>query len=172
MYFTVGHSTHPLDFFAGLLNKAGARVVVDVRTVPRSRKNPQYNRDTLPKALAAFGIGYEHIAELGGLRSRVAQVAREVNAFWENESFHNYADYAMGEAFARGLARLRELAREAPCAVMCAEGLWWRCHRRIITDYLIAAGEPVSHILPDGKVVAARISEAARAEGGVLTYPG
>jgi len=170
VFFTVGHSTHPLASFAGLLNKAGVRLLVDVRTVPRSRTNPQYNRETLPQALVAFGIGYEHLAALGGLRSRSADVAPEVNAFWENKSFHNYADYAMSGAFAAALERLRELGHAQACALMCAEGLWWRCHRRIIADYLIAAGEEVAHILPDGKVAPARLTEAARPERGVLTY--
>ena len=147
--------------------------MVDVRTVPRSRKNPQYNADMLPDALAARGIGYRHLAALGGLRPRAKQVAPEVNAFWQNQSFHNYADYAMGPAFASALRDLLSLNRQSgPCAVMCAEGLWWRCHRRIIADYLVAAGERVSHILPDGKVVPAEMTEAARrGPQGVLTYP-
>jgi uncharacterized protein (DUF488 family) len=146
--------------------------VVDVRTMPRSRKNPQYNTDVLPGALAAHGLGYRHIAALGGLRARTKTVPPEVNAFWQNRSFHNYADYAMSEAFRRGLDELLEIGGESPCAIMCAEGLWWRCHRRIIADYLLAAGKPVSHILPDGKVAAAELTEAARrAPDGVLSYP-
>jgi uncharacterized protein (DUF488 family) len=151
---------------------AGARCVVDVRTMPRSRKNPQYNTDVLPGALAAHGLGYRHIAALGGLRSRTQAVPPEVNAFWQNRSFHNYADYAMTEAFRRGLDELLQVGAESPCAIMCAEGLWWRCHRRIIADYLLAAGKPVSHILPDGKVAAAELTEAARrAPDGELSYP-
>ena len=172
MFFTVGHSTHPLDELAALVRAAGARFVVDVRTVPRSRKNPQYDRDTLPGSLGALGLGYRHVAALGGLRSRARSVLPEVNAFWQNASFHNYADYAMGAPFRAGLEELMELGKENRCAILCAEGLWWRCHRRIIADYLIAAGEPVSHILPDGKVVPAQMNEAARkGPGGVLTYP-
>jgi uncharacterized protein (DUF488 family) len=147
--------------------------VVDVRTVPRSRKNPQYNRDTLPAALGALGLGYRHLAALGGLRSRAKGVPPEVNAFWQNASFHNYADYAMGAAFGSSLQDLISLNGESgPCAIMCAEGLWWRCHRRIITDYLLARGEAVLHILPDGKVAPAQMTEGARpGPGGVLTYP-
>lgn len=147
--------------------------MVDVRTVPRSRRNPQYNTDTLPAALAEQGLGYRHIAALGGLRSRAKDVPPEVNAFWQNASFHNYADYAMGPAFRSSLQDLISLNRESgPCAIMCAESLWWRCHRRIITDYLIAGGEAVSHIMPEGKVVPAEINQAARkGPGGVLTYP-
>jgi uncharacterized protein (DUF488 family) len=140
--------------------------------VPRSRRNPQYNTDTLPEALRAHGLGYEHIAALGGLRSRVKDVPPEVNAFWQNESFHNYADYATGSAFAAGFSRLMEIGEERPCVIMCAEALWWRCHRRIITDYLLAAGERVSHILANGEVKPAELTEAARpGPGGVLTYP-
>lgn len=143
-----------------------------MRTVPRSRTNPQYNRDTLPEALHAQGLSYTHIAALGGLRSKAKDVAPEVNAFWQNQSFHNYADYAMSPAFAAGLSELLELGRNTPCAIMCAEALWWRCHRRIITDYLLAAGESVSHILADGEVAPAKMSEAARrAPGGALAYP-
>lgn len=143
-----------------------------MRTVPRSRTNPQYNRDTLPAALKAHGLGYEHIAALGGLRSKAKGVAPEVNAFWQNQSFHNYADYAMGPAFAAGLAELIRLGTAAPCAIMCSEGLWWRCHRRIIADYLIAAGKPVSHILPNGDVKLAAITQTSRpAPDGILTYP-
>ena len=147
--------------------------MVDVRTVPRSRTNPQYNRDVLPAALAAHDLGYVHLAALGGLRSRAKEVAPEVNAFWQNRSFHNYADYAMGEAFRSGLQELISLAEASgPCAVMCSEGLWWRCHRRIIADYLIAAGHPVSHILPGGEVKAAEMTGAAKpGAGGALVYP-
>ena len=139
--------------------------------MPRSRTNPQFNADALPAALAAAEMGYEHIATLGGLRSRRRDMAEETNAYWENASFHNYADYAMSDDFAAGLARLRELATQAPCAVMCAEALWWRCHRRIIADYLLAAGEPVAHIMADGSVVEARLTPAAQRTGAVLVYP-
>lgn len=174
MFFTIGHSTHALEAFAALVKGAGARCVVDVRTVPRSRSNPQYNRETLPAALAAHGIGYAHLAALGGLRPRAKDVAPEVNAFWQNRGFHNYADYAMSAPFRGALAELVSLNGESgPCAIMCAEGLWWRCHRRIIADYLLAAGERVSHILPDGEVTPAQPTGAARpAPQGVLTYPG
>jgi len=171
VFFTIGHSTHPLERFIETLRAAGARYVADVRTMPRSRTNPQYNTDVLPDALAQAGIGYEHIAALGGLRSRRREVQSDLNAFWENASFHNYADYAMSDAFQGGLSHLREIGREAPCAIMCAEALWWRCHRRIIADYLLAAGEDVRHIMADGKVTQARMTEAAHRERGVLVYP-
>jgi uncharacterized protein (DUF488 family) len=170
-FYTIGHSTRPIEEFTGLLQTAGVRLVADVRTVPRSRTNPQFNRDTLPDALSDFQIGYEHIAELGGLRGHKPDVATAVNSFWQNQSFHNYADYAMSESFRAGLARLRDLGRERTCAVMCAEAVWWRCHRRIIADYLIAAGEHVFHIMGPGRIEPARMTEGARAAPDGLTYP-
>jgi uncharacterized protein (DUF488 family) len=171
-FYTIGHSTRSIAQFVDLLASATVRLVVDVRTVPRSRTNPQYNRDVLPATLAAFDIGYEHIAALGGLRGRSTETPGAVNAFWQNQSFHNYADYAMTPAFRAGLARLRQLGRATPCAIMCAEAVWWRCHRRIIADYLIAAGETVFHILGENQIVEAHITrEARRAADGALTYP-
>ncbi len=170
-FYTIGHGTRPIDAFAGLLQDAGVTLVADVRTVPRSRANPQYNRDTLPRSLAALHIAYEHIAALGGLRSRRRDVPPEVNAFWENESFHNYADYAMSDDFRAGLTHLRELSRDHCCAIMCAETLWWRCHRRIIADYLLAARCTVFHILGPGHIEPARMTDAARRHHGTLRYP-
>jgi uncharacterized protein (DUF488 family) len=171
-FFTIGHSTRPLDAFAGLLEQAGVLCVVDVRTMPRSRSNPQYNSDVLAAALAELRIDYEHIAALGGLRPRQPDVPPAANAFWENRSFHNYADYAMGEGFHTGLRRLRERGHGKRCVIMCAETLWWRCHRRIIADYLIAAGEAVFHILGPGQIALAWMTPAARLGlGGKLTYP-
>jgi uncharacterized protein (DUF488 family) len=171
-FYTIGHSTRPLDEFIGLLRSADVTFVVDVRTVPRSRTNPQYNADVLPPALLKAHIGYEHMAALGGLRSRQRQVPADVNGFWENKSFHNYADYAMGEQFREGLARLRELGRDHRCAIMCAEAVWWRCHRRIIADHLMAAGETVFHIMGRDNIVPARLTETAKSDAsGVLAYP-
>jgi len=171
-FHTIGHGRRPLADFVALLRSAEARLLVDVRTVPRSRTNPQYNRDALPDSLATYGIGYEHVASLGGLRGRFREVPQDVNAFWDNASFHNYADYAMSAQFREGLSHLRALGRVQACAIMCAETVWWRCHRRIITDYLLAAGEAVFHILGPGQVEAAVINAAARAQGGgALVYP-
>ncbi len=170
-FFTIGHSTLPIEEFVHALRSSGISRVVDVRTVPRSRRNPQYDRDALPGSLAAFGIGYEHLAALGGLRGRNPDVPPDVNAFWRNESFHNYADHAMGETFRAGLARLLELGRERRSAVMCAEAVWWRCHRRIIADYLLASGESVLHIM-GAAVEPARLTEAVRrTSSGALAYP-
>ncbi len=171
-FVTIGHSTRPVEAFAGLLKAAEVRLVVDVRTVPRSRTNPQFNRDVLPAALAPHGVAYEHLPELGGLRGPQRGVSPDVNAFWENASFHNFADYAMGDEFRSGLRNLRQLGRAAPAAIMCAESLWWRCHRRIIADYLIAAGEEVFHSLGPGHIEPARMTPAARVgPDGTLAYP-
>jgi len=171
-FFTIGHSTRAIDEFLGLLGDAGVRLVVDVRTVPGSRSNPQYNANALARELAGSQIGYEHVAALGGLRGRHREVPEAVNAFWRNRSFHNYADYAMGEDFHSGLRRLRELGRTTPCAIMCAEAVWWRCHRRIITDYLLADGIPVAHIMGHHRLDPAKLTPGARwLPGGILVYP-
>jgi len=171
-FFTIGHSTRPIATFVDLLREANVGLVVDVRTVPRSRTNPQYNADVLPRSLMESQIGYEHIAALGGLRGRISDVPPQVNAFWENQNFHNYADYAMGEDFRAGLMRLRELGQARRCAIMCAEAVWWRCHRRIITDYLISAGEVVFHILAPHHIDEAHMTGAATPNAaGALTYP-
>jgi uncharacterized protein (DUF488 family) len=171
-FFTVGHSNRPLDEFVGLMHEAGVTCIADVRTVPRSRTNPQYNRDVLPRSLMPFNIQYSHLAELGGLRKRQADIAPETNAFWKNDSFHNYADYAMGKAFHDGLTHLIKLGRGQRCAVMCAEAVWWRCHRRIIADHLIAEGEVVFHILGPKHIEPARMTEAAEVQpSGSLAYP-
>lgn len=170
-FFTIGHSTRTIEEFVDLLKEAEVTLVVDVRTIPRSRANPQYNREALPESLAPFQIGYEHIAELGGLRSRKG-VDPQVNGFWQNKSFHNYADYALGETFHQGLARLVALGAERRCALMCAEAVWWRCHRRIIADYLLARGRPVFHILGKGHIEAATMTPSARAQpDGTVLYP-
>lgn len=171
-FFTIGHSTRSVDDFVDLLGQAEVQLIVDVRTVPRSRTNPQYNSDVLPETLSAFQIDYTHIAALGGLRGHARDIPAAVNAFWENQSFHNYADYAMTDAFRTDLAELRELGHAQRCALMCAEVVWWRCHRRIIADYLITAGETVFHILRAGHIEPARPTDAARpGSAGTLNYP-
>jgi uncharacterized protein (DUF488 family) len=171
-FYTIGHGTRPLAEFVDLLQSVSATLLVDVRTMPRSRTNPQYNREGLPAALAAFGIDYEHIAALGGLRSRNRNLPSSLNAFWQNDSFHNYADYAMSADFRDGLTHLRQRGHAQVCAIMCAETVWWRCHRRIITDYLLASGETVFHVLGPGHIEAAVMTEAAQVNpDGALVYP-
>jgi len=172
-FFTIGHSTRPASEFVDLLKNARVELVADVRTVPRSRTNPQYACEVLAETLARSGIGYEHIAPLGGLRAKSKDVSSDVNAFWQNQSFHNYADYALSRPFRCGLARLRAVGHEQRCAIMCAEAVWWRCHRRIIADYLIAAGETVFHILGADRIEPARMTEAAKpGPDGSLFYAG
>lgn len=171
-FFTIGHSTRTIAEFVDLLRVAKVQFIVDVRTVPRSRTNPQYNRDTLPDSLASFQIGYDHIAELGGLRNKAHDVSTALNGYWENQSFHNYADYALSQDFRAGLQRLISHGREQRCAIMCSESVWWRCHRRIIADYLLSSGESVFHLMGKEKIEPAKLTEGARAtdEGGVV-YP-
>jgi uncharacterized protein (DUF488 family) len=169
--FTIGHSTRPIAEFIALLRRSEIAMIVDVRTLPRSRTNPQYNRDALSASLADAGIAYGHIAALGGLRGRSHDLPTSVNDFWDNTSFHNFADYAMSSTFHDGIARLRELARAQRCAVMCSEAVWWRCHRRIIADYLIHAGEVVFHIIGGERVEPARMTPSAQpGAGDALTY--
>ena len=172
-FYTIGHSTRSIDEFVELLKPQKIKRVVDVRSVPRSRTHPQYNADEFAKTLSAFQIGYEHIATLGGFRGRKPNVPASMNAFWKNKSFHNYADYTRSEEFRSGLGRLRELGNATTCVMMCAEAVWWRCHRRIISDYLIAAGETVFHILGANHVAEAHVTPGALLEkSGTVSYPG
>ena len=172
-FYTIGHSTRSIEEFVQMLRDPGITLVADVRTVPRSRTNPQYNLDALPQSLAAAQIEYEHIPALGGLRGRNRDVAASINAFWQNESFHNYADYAMGETFRDAIGHLMERGRTNCSVIMCAEAVWWRCHRRIIADYLLASGKTVLHILAATKIEPARLTAGARKQpSGILTYPG
>ena len=147
------------------------RLVVDVRTVPRSRTNPQYNADVLGTELAPWQVAYRPIAGLGGLRGRARDVPPELNAYWQNQSFHNYADYALSPAFGSALDELIALAADTPTAIMCSEAVWWRCHRRIIADYLLARGIPVLHLMGSNRIDPARITPAAEERDGHLVYP-
>jgi uncharacterized protein (DUF488 family) len=169
--FTIGHSTRSIDDFVALLGVGEVAMVVDVRSVPRSRTNPQYNLDRLPAALAARQIGHRRIGALGGLRKRSATVPPTLNGFWTNRSFHNYADYALSDSFQAGLAQLLALAAERRCAIMCAEAVWWRCHRRIIADYLILHGRLVLHLLGAARVEPAAMTPRALPAGDRITYP-
>jgi uncharacterized protein (DUF488 family) len=170
-FFTVGHSTRSIEQFVRLLRAGGVDRVVDVRTIPRSRTNPHYNEDALGEALSPFQVAYARIAELGGLRKRAAEVPPEVNGWWQNRSFHNYADYALSDAFHAGIERLIALGRERRTAVMCSEAVWWRCHRRFIADHLLHRGEQVFHLMGDDRVEEARMTPAARPQGDRLIYP-
>ncbi|HJU20664.1 MAG TPA: DUF488 domain-containing protein [Stellaceae bacterium] len=171
--FTIGHSTRSLAEFVALLREAGVTLLVDVRSFPRSRANPQFNAESLVPALAAEGIDYRHLSALGGRRGRRRDAAPSPNALWQMEAFRNYADYAMTEPFRAGLAELIALARRQRTAIMCAEAVWWRCHRRIIADYLLARGFPVMHIMGPGKTVPATPTPGAQPQAdGTVLYSG
>jgi len=170
--FAIGHSTRTLAEFVALLQQVGVTLLVDVRSIPRSRTTPQFNGDTLPAALATDGIGYRHLRALGGRRHQRKGAPPSLNPYWRVAAFRNYADYAETGEFRAGLDALRALARGDCCAIMCAEAVWWRCHRRIIADYLLAARTPVEHILGPGQVVPATLTPGARVMAdGTLRYP-
>ena len=170
-FFTIGHSTRSIGEFIELLFASEIDLVVDVRKVPRSRTNPHIIVKRCPLHCPVLRSLMRVFAELGGLRPRSRDIAPTVNGFWKNQSFHNYADYAMGAGFQFGFARLRELGSVRRCAVMCAEAVWWRCHRRIIA-YLLIAGDRVFHILGPKSVTPASLTKGATSQpGGVLTYP-
>jgi uncharacterized protein (DUF488 family) len=171
-FFTIGHSNRSLEEFVQLLSGPHVDRVVDIRKVPRSRSNPQFNKDTLPEALAAFDISYEHVAALGGLRGKARSLPRDVNGFWMNASFHNYADYALSPQFRASLEHLLDEGHNRRCTIMCSEAVWWRCHRRIVADYLIASGETVFHIMGEGRLEPAHLTPGAVVQAaGTVIYP-
>jgi uncharacterized protein (DUF488 family) len=171
-FFTIGHSTRGIAEFVEILQGADVTLVVDIRTVPRSRTNPQYNKDSLPHSLQQYGIDYLHLAELGGLRGKAKTIPPETNGFWQNQSFHNYADQALGESFHHALDKLIALGREQRLAMMCSEAVWWRCHRRLVADNLIARGEQVFHLMGHGRIEPATLTKGAHvAADGLVTYP-
>jgi uncharacterized protein (DUF488 family) len=170
--FTIGHSTHTSAEFIALLREAGVDLLVDVRSIPRSRAQPQFNADVLPQTLQAAGVAYRHASALGGRRHRRKDAPQSPNTFWQNASFRNYADYAMTDRFRAGLNELIALSHAHRCAIMCAEAVWWRCHRRIIADYLLADGIPVAHIMGPHKIEEAKPTAGARVlPDGTLRYP-
>ncbi len=158
---TVGHSNRSLAEFVRLLGAAEVELVADIRTIPRSRNNPQFNTDTLPEALAQHGLAYEHIKDLGGRRPKSREIEPHVNGFWTNTSFHNYADYALSEQFRSGLEQLTDTARSTRTVMMCSEAVWWRCHRRIVADWLLARGEEVLHVMGVGRLIPATLTPGA-----------
>ena len=170
--FTIGHSTRSTAEFVALLRQVDVTLVADVRSIPRSRAVPQFNADALPESLAAEGIGYRHLADLGGRRHHPRNAPPSLNTYWQVAAFRNYADYAATAPFRTGLEALLALAQDHRCAIMCSEAVWWRCHRRIIADYLLAGGTPVRHIMGTGKVVPATLTPGAQVlPGGVVRYP-
>lgn len=169
---TIGHSNRSIDDFLAVLQDAAIERVVDVRTFPRSRTHPHFNIETLPVSLATVDASYDYLPDLGGRRRKSKDIDPAVNAFWRVSSFHNYADHAMSDTFQTSLRTLLALADERRTAMMCSEVLWWRCHRRIIADYAIAAGREVVHVFDVGHAEPARMTPAAVVRGdGLLAYP-
>ena len=169
---TVGHSTHSIDEFLDLLNTAGVTDLVDVRKLPGSNKHPHFNEENLRPSLDSAGIAYGREERLGGLRTADKSVDPAINGFWQNKSFHRYADYALSNDFIDGLDALIELTGpDRLPVIMCAEAVWWRCHRRIIADFLLMRDISVSHLMPDGRLNEASLTTGAVVDDGVLTYP-
>jgi uncharacterized protein (DUF488 family) len=168
--FTIGHSTRTIPEFVELLRAGEVRLVADIRPGPRTRTNPKYNHHPRPEDLAPYQIAARRTPALGGLRKKSA-IAPEVNGFWNNASFHNYADYAFSPEFHAGLAELLEVSAQKRTAIMCAETLWWRCHRRIVADYLMNAGRTVYHLMGRNDVDPAKMTEGAVPDGDRLRYP-
>lgn len=166
--YTVGHSTHSLDDFVGLLRAYGIKQLVDVRTIPRSRHNPQFNADTLPRYLRNRRIGYRHLKELGGLRHARAD---SPNTGWHNASFRGFADYMQSPEFAAAVVKLIELATEKVTAIMCAEAVPWRCHRSLIGDGLVIRGVEVRDIFSSKVTKPHVLTDMAVVRGPLITYP-
>lgn len=166
--FTVGHSRRPLDEFLALLQAHGIRHLVDVRTIPRSRHNPQFGQDQFVPALEAAGIQYSHAPDLGGLRRARRDSA---NTAWRNASFRGYADYMQTQPFAAALERLIAAGREQPTAIMCAEAVPWRCHRSLIADALLAHGVNVEEVASTTRTQPHKLTPWARLSGKTITYP-
>ena len=166
--FTLGHSTRSLDEFVHLLQIYAIRLVVDVRTIPRSRRNPQFNDDTLGETLSRHGIRYMPMKTLGGLRHARADSA---NTGWKNASFQGFADYMQTPEFSAAVQQLIDAAIEKPAAIMCAEAVPWRCHRSLIADALTVRGITVQHILSRTSARVHTVTPMARVEGTRITYP-
>ena len=167
--FTIGHSTHALPEFVALLERHEIGCVADVRAYPGSRRLPQFNRESLRVELPEHGIAYEPLPALGGRRR---PRPGSPNTGWENASFRAYADHLASDEFAEGLAALRRIAETRRTAIMCAEAVWWRCHRRLISDALLVRGHRVLHIAADGTTGEHRLTEFAQPDGERLVYPG
>ncbi len=167
--WSIGHSTHPLDRLVELLALHGVTLLADVRTVPRSRRHPHVATEALAASLPAFGIAYRHLPRLGGWRRAAPD---SPNGGWRNASFRGYADHALTAEFAAGLAELDVLAAGDRTAVMCSEAVWWRCHRRLIADRVVAGGGTVWHIGADGRATAHALAPFARVQpDGTVRYP-
>jgi len=166
--WTIGHSTRNIDIFISLLEENGIKLLADVRSLPGSKRYPQFNKEAMAESLNARGIRYEHFPELGG-RRKARPDSR--NLAWRNASFRGYADYMETEEFQQGIKRLLDVTHKAgPVAIMCAEAVWWRCHRSLISDYLKSHGVEVVHILDANKIEPHPFTSAARIVNGKLSY--
>ena len=170
LIFTIGHSTHPLERFLELLGTHQIAIVADVRSFPSSRKWPHFNQEAIAESLACAKVEYRWIKQLGGRRH--GKRTDSPHTAWQHPAFRSYADYTESAEFAAGLAELIELAARARTAYMCSEGLWWRCHRRIISDHLLVRGWRVEHIMPTGKLSAHELAPFARVIDGQVVYSG
>lgn len=170
-FATIGHSNRELGEFLDMLRAARVALLVDVRSFPRSRSNPVFNIDRLPDELAGVQIGYRHLEALGGRRAKQTGVDPRLNARWRVQSFHNYADYALGEAFGAAFDELVTLGQDRRPAIMCSEAVWWRCHRRIITDYLLFEGHEVDHLMAPGRAQRATPTKGAERWHDKVIYP-
>jgi uncharacterized protein (DUF488 family) len=168
--FTIGHSNHPLDRFLALLARHEVEALADIRRFPGSRKHPHFNRDSLAAALPQQGVEYHWLEALGGRRHQ--QRDESPNVGLENKSFRNYADYMLTGNFRDGVKKLLEVARQKRTAIMCAEALFWQCHRRLVSDFLVANGVAVQHIMPTGELRPHTLTSGAVIENGRVTYPG
>lgn len=170
--YTVGHSNRSFAELVGLLRSVQIECLVDVRSSPRSRRNPQFNDDALRDALSEWAIDYLHLPSLGGRRSASNLAFASPNGAWSEDGFRNYADYALTEGFGEGLDQLRALAVEQTTVIMCAERDWQHCHRQIIADHLLARGIDVIHLIrPDESVAGKMTATAQIADGGEVIYP-
>jgi uncharacterized protein (DUF488 family) len=170
--FTIGHSTHPLEKFLSLLAQHRIGALADIRRFPGSRKFPQFNQDDLAAALQQAGIEYHWLESLGGRRGKKRDGSSMANLGLHNAGFRNYADYMLTPEFWEGAEKLLEIARRKRTALMCAESLFWRCHRRLVSDFLITNGVAVQHIMPTGELRPHALTTGAVIEGGRVTYPG
>ncbi|MDZ4857816.1 MAG: DUF488 domain-containing protein [Candidatus Hydrogenedentes bacterium] len=168
LVLTIGHSTRPIDEFIGLLRAHGGEHVVDIRTVPKSRHNPQFNKDSLPVSLKKAGVGYSHLPGLGGLRRTRAD---SVNTGWRNLSFRGYADYMQTPEFEQSIEELVELASRKQVVLMCAEAVPWRCHRSLVADALLVRGIVAEHIMSETKRQVHKLTPFAKVRGTEITYP-
>jgi uncharacterized protein (DUF488 family) len=167
--YTIGHSNRSIEEFLDLLDRNGVRVLADIRTIPKSRHNPQYWQDALAQSLAGAGIGYRYLPGLGGRRRTSAG---SVNTAWRNASFRGYADHMQTPAFAEAIEELVAIAREQPTAIMCAEAVPWRCHRSLVGDALLVRDIAVVDIISATSVRPQTMTPWATVEGTTITYPG